>query len=202
MLTLYYRPGNFSIAAHILLEESGQAYESCIVSLGEEAQAAYRKINSRGLVPAMLLDNGEILTENVAILPYLGKRFGFWPTDPVVEARALSLIGFFATTVATAAALAAHPERHTVDEAATPSVMVAGLRSFERHVREIDSMLVGRHWFFDEYLACDPYGFTLYAYGVSCDIPMHDLRHYTLFRDHMLQRGAVQRVVESEGTKL
>ena len=83
MLTLYYAPGACSLAAHIVLEESGEKYEPKRVDLakGEQRTEAYLKIHPLGRVPALLLDNGEPLTENTAILPYLGKRFGLWPKD-------------------------------------------------------------------------------------------------------------------------
>ncbi len=96
MLTLFYAPGACSLASHIVLEESGETYEPKKVDLagGEQRTETYLKINPLGRVPVLKLDNGEPLTENTAILPYLGKRFGMWPKDAGAEAKALSLIGF------------------------------------------------------------------------------------------------------------
>lgn len=50
MLTLYYAPGACSMAAHIVLEEGGEAYEPKIVNLaqGEQKTPAYLKINPHG----------------------------------------------------------------------------------------------------------------------------------------------------------
>src|SRR5665811_327870 len=81
MLTLYFTPGACSMAAHIVLEESGEKYEPQRVDLskGEQRSEAYLKVNPLGRVPALRLENGEPLAENTAILPYLGKRFGLWP---------------------------------------------------------------------------------------------------------------------------
>ena len=87
MLTLYYAPGACSMASHIVLEESGEKYEPKKVDLagGEQRTEAYLKINPLGRVPALRLDNGEPLTENTAILPYLGKRFDLWPKEPTAR---------------------------------------------------------------------------------------------------------------------
>jgi glutathione S-transferase len=76
MLTLYYTPGACSMAAHIVLEESGEKYEAKKVDLagGEQRTQAYLKINPLGRVPTLLLDNGDPLAENTAILPFLGNR--------------------------------------------------------------------------------------------------------------------------------
>jgi glutathione S-transferase len=56
MLTLYYTPGACSMAAHIVLEESGEEYEAKKVDLagGEQRTEAYLKINPLGRVPALL----------------------------------------------------------------------------------------------------------------------------------------------------
>ena len=78
MLALYYAPGACSMAAHIVLEESGEKYEPKKVDLagGEQRTEAYLKINPQGRVPVLRLDNNEPIAENTAILPYLGKRSG------------------------------------------------------------------------------------------------------------------------------
>jgi glutathione S-transferase len=92
MLTLFYAPGACSMAAHIVLEESGEKYQPQRMDLskGEQKTPEYMKIHPLGRVPALKLDDSSPLAENTAILPYLGKRFGMWPADPVEEARALS----------------------------------------------------------------------------------------------------------------
>ncbi|HWF96439.1 MAG TPA: glutathione S-transferase, partial [Xanthobacteraceae bacterium] len=50
MLTLYFTPGACSLAAHIVLEESGEAYEKQLVDLakGEQRSEPYLKINPQG----------------------------------------------------------------------------------------------------------------------------------------------------------
>src|SRR5262252_2934254 len=130
MLTLYYAPGACSMAAHIVLEESGEKYQPQQVDLakGEQRTEAYLKIHPQGRVPALRLDNGEPLTENTAILPYLGKRFGLWPTEAIAEAKALSLIGFFAASVHPANAHVSRPERYTADTGAFAGLKETGLK--------------------------------------------------------------------------
>ncbi|HUZ73830.1 MAG TPA: glutathione S-transferase [Stellaceae bacterium] len=203
MLKLYYGPGACSMAAHIVLEESGEAYTPHKVDLagGEQRTEAYHKINPHGRVPALELDDGEVVTENTAILPYLGKRFGFWPTDPRGETRALSLIGWFASSVHPAHAHVGRPERYTADQSAHAGIRDAGLKTFHLALREIDANLAGRQWFGAAYSVLDPYGFVFYTWGVRRELPMGEIKNYTAFRDRMLQRAAVQRVVADEKVK-
>ena len=200
MLTLYYASGACSMASHIVLEESGEKYEPKKVDLagGEQRTEAYLKINPQGRVPVLKLDNGEHLAENTAILPYLGKRFGLWPSDANAEAKALSLIGFFATSVHPAHAHVGRAERYTEEQSALPGIRAQGLKTFHGHLKQIDGMLAGRDWFGNEYSVLDPYGFVFYTWGVRRELPMGELKHYTAFKDRMLNRPAVKRVVEDE----
>ena len=204
MLTLYYAPGACSLASHIVLEESGEKYEAKRVDLakGEQRTEAYLKIHPLGRVPALLLDNGEPLTENTAILPYLGKRFGLWPKDPIAEAKALSLIGYFASSVHPAHAHISRPERYATDKAHFPDIQEQGKKTFHGYLKQIDGMLSGRQWLSDQYSVLDPYGFLFYTWGVRRELPVAELKSYTAFKDRMLQRPAVRRIVEDEKVKV
>jgi glutathione S-transferase len=204
MLTLFYAPGACSMAAHIVLEESGEEYDAQRMDLakGEQKTDAYLKIHPQGRVPALRLDDGSPLTENTAILPYLGKRFGLWPSDPVAEARALSLVGFFAASVHPAHAHIGRPERYALDESAFPTIKEAGRRAFHGYLKQIDAMLAGKQWLSNGYSVLDPYAFVFYVWGVRRELPMGELTNYTAFKDRMLQRPAVQRVVADENVKI
>jgi len=204
MMTLYYAPGACSMAAHIVLEESGEAYTPQQVDFAkaEQRTEAFLKINPQGRVPALRLDNGEVLSENTAILPYLGKRFGLWPTDALADARALSVIGLFAASVHPAHAHVGRPERYTADQSAFPGIKEAGLKTFHGYLKQIDEKLAGREWLSERYSVLDPYGFVFYTWGVRRELPMAELKNYTAFKDRMMQRPAVQRVVEQEKVKV
>jgi glutathione S-transferase len=204
MLTLFYAPGACSMAPHIVLEESGEKYEAKRVDLakGEQKTADYMKIHPLGRVPALKLDDGSPLTENTAILPFLGKRFGLWPTDPVKEAKALSLVGFFASTVHPAHAHIGRPERYTEDKSAFAGLQAMGKKSFHGYLKQIDEMYAGREWLSDSYTVLDPYAFVFYVWGVRRELPMAELKNYSTFKDRMLKRPAVQRVVADESLKV
>jgi glutathione S-transferase len=204
MLGFYYAPGACSMAAHIVLEEGGEPYEPIRVDLakGEQRSEAYLKINPQGRVPVLRLDDGIPLSENTAILPFLGKRFALWPKDPMSEAKALSLIGFFAASVHPAHAHVGRPERYSADPSAFPAIKDMGLKTFHGYLKQMDGMLAGREWLLDGYSVVDPYALVFYAWGVRREVPMAELKNYTAFKDRMLQRPAVERALDDEKIKV
>ncbi|HUC62108.1 MAG TPA: glutathione transferase GstA [Alphaproteobacteria bacterium] len=76
-MKLYFSPGACSLSPHIALREAALPFELEQVDLKEKrtkSGADFRAINPKGYVPALALDNGELLTEGPAILQYLADR--------------------------------------------------------------------------------------------------------------------------------
>jgi glutathione S-transferase len=78
MMKLYIAPGACSLAPHIALREAGAQFDLVIVDL-KTRQAddgtSFSDLNPKGYVPALRLDDGEVLTENVAVLLYIADRY-------------------------------------------------------------------------------------------------------------------------------
>jgi len=127
------------------------------------------KIHPLGRVPALKLDDGSPLSENTAILPYLGKRFEMWPSDPVKEARALSHIGFFASAYIPPTPTSAGPSA-TRGQIRLPRHPGHGQERLHDYLKKIDAMYVGREWLSDTYSVLDPYAFVFFTWasGASC----------------------------------
>jgi len=76
-MKLYYAPAACSLAANMTLREAGLPFEMVRVDLQTKKTADgldYLEVNPKGYVPALKLDNGEVLTEKVAVLQYIADR--------------------------------------------------------------------------------------------------------------------------------
>ncbi len=76
-MQLYYTPGACSLAPHISLREAGVSFDLVKTDIRTkklEDGSDFTAVNSKGYVPALRLDNGDVLTENGAILQYIGDR--------------------------------------------------------------------------------------------------------------------------------
>jgi glutathione S-transferase len=76
-MKLYYTPGACSLSPHIALRESGLRFELEPVNLQDKktkSNGDYTAINQKGYVPALLLDDGQLLTEGAVIVQYVADQ--------------------------------------------------------------------------------------------------------------------------------
>lgn len=97
-----YFQSSASYRVRIALNLKGIAYESIALNLvkAEQRYAAYASINPQMQVPSLVLDNGQILTQSIAIMEYLEQTYPsppLLPADPILRAH----VRAFALAVAT-----------------------------------------------------------------------------------------------------
>ncbi len=76
-MKLYYLSGACSLASNIALREAGLKFE--LVKVDRHTKKAadgldFNEVNPKGYVPALTLDSGETLTENICVLQYIADR--------------------------------------------------------------------------------------------------------------------------------
>jgi glutathione S-transferase len=76
-MKLYFSPGACSLSPHIVLREAGLSFDLEKVDLASKKTASgtdFKTINPKGYVPALQLDNGQVLTEGPAIVQYVADQ--------------------------------------------------------------------------------------------------------------------------------
>jgi glutathione S-transferase len=102
-MKLYLAPGACSLAEHIALHEAGIPFDRVTVDLRTkrtEDGRDYNEINPKGYVPALVLDDGQMLTENVAILDWIADHCPrLAPKGPLAHSRMLEMLAFISTEI-------------------------------------------------------------------------------------------------------
>jgi glutathione S-transferase len=100
---LFFAQGFSSLAAHIVLLEAGLSFEIAAVDLETKRLAdggAYLDVNPKGQAPALMFDDGQVLTENVAILAWIADRAPHLaPPGELGRYRLLEMLGFIASEI-------------------------------------------------------------------------------------------------------
>ncbi|WP_174273291.1 glutathione S-transferase N-terminal domain-containing protein [Sphingomonas bacterium] len=100
-MKLYFAPGACSLADHIALNETETPHSLVKVDLKTkqtEDKRDYTAINPKGYVPTLELDDGGILTENIAILTYIADTSGrLMPEGGIERYRALEMLAYIST---------------------------------------------------------------------------------------------------------
>src|ERR1700751_954355 len=205
-IALYYSPGACSLAPHIVLNEIGQPFELRKFATADRANysAEYLAINPRGRIPALQIDNF-VLTENPAILAYLGRRFPsarLYPADfPETEARCLELLAWSSNTVHVAYAQLFRPERFVPSEQYYPPVKECGRINYERCLNEIEKRLQCQEYALGAlFTVVDPFWLVFYRWGMRSSYDMRNkFPAYTAYAERLCNRSSVQRSLTAEG---
>lgn len=100
-MDFYYAPTACSQAAHILLHETGLPFRPHKVDIFQhklEDGSSYETINPNGYVPALVFDDGMLLTENVALLDWIATQGdGLIPDGSLGRTRHLQMLAFIST---------------------------------------------------------------------------------------------------------
>ncbi|MFJ5282365.1 glutathione S-transferase C-terminal domain-containing protein [Pseudomonas sp. NPDC088429] len=162
MTTLFIFPGACSFAAHVVIHELQLPINVERVTLGDP-NSPYRQINPTGRVPALLLDNQTLLTENTAILPYLadlkpGTEL-FAPAGSVERAQIQGWLGYVATEIHVGAFRPINrPERYSADESAFPGIRQRALEQLSNALKPIEARLAQTEYLVgDRFTVADAY---------------------------------------------
>jgi glutathione S-transferase len=102
-MKLYYCPLACSLADHIALREAGMAFDLERVNLRTgktETGVDFRTVSAKGYVPALILDDGAMLTENVAVLDWIASQASVLAVDgPLGRTRVLETLTYITTEI-------------------------------------------------------------------------------------------------------
>lgn len=202
-MKLFYSPGTCSLGIHIILEEIGTPYETSLVNLreGEQFSADFRQVNPKGKVPALLRDDGSVLTEFPAIAFWLAQSFpaaGLISNDSNGQARALELIDFVVATVHMRGfTLAMLPQKFIDDPEAQIQLKQTGQKVATEGLATLSGLLGDKEWFLGRYSIADAAVFYTLNWALRDKVALAD--NLAAFHARMLARPPVQAALWQEG---
>lgn len=199
MQILYYAKGACSQAPHIILHEAGFAHDSIKVDLKAkrtERGEDYYTINPKGVVPALRLDDGQILTENAVILQYLGDKAGGFLLPPVGDLRryrVLEWVNYISTELHKSFGPLFNPAASGETCQYARDLIAAKLDYVEVQIGE-KPFLMG-----DTFTLPDAYLFVILGWVKGQKIGIERWARLAAYRERLEQRPSVRQVMEFEG---
>ncbi len=173
-LKLYFSPGACSFVPHVLLQLSGAPFEPTMVKLhkGEQYGEEYKAINPRGQVP-VLVEDGKVITQIVAIILYLDQKFPeakFLPTEPVARAKAIEVLAWMNNTVHPTFTHIFMPQKFSDQADVQAALKTFNTQVYRGLLSELESLVVNHlspsGWLSGEVLGpLDAYSLTLTRWG-------------------------------------
>lgn len=201
-MRLYFKPGACSLSCRIVLTELGLAHESVRVDTEAsrtEFGSDYRVINPKGYVPALELGNGEILTENPAILQFLADCNSHAclapPVGTLERARLQEWLNFTSSELHKAFSPFFSGRKLDEDEQERAHAALARrIGEVERGMSDGRSFVLGGN-----FSVADAYLFVVLNWSNSIGVDLQRWSHVAAFVSRVAGRPAVRAAMAREG---
>ena len=199
-MILFYAPGACSLSPHIVLRELGLPFVLEAVDLKTkktETGVDFTAINPKGYVPALQLDDGEVLTEGAAIVQYLADKHApgtLAPVSGTVErARVNGHLNFISAELQKAFGPLFNP-------ALVPEAREAAVANVGRKLNVVEEALAdGRPYLTGpEFSVADAYLFTVLSWAPMLGVDLARWQHLGRFSQRVAARTAVQVAMAAE----
>ncbi|OAT19118.1 glutathione S-transferase [Buttiauxella noackiae ATCC 51607] len=199
-MKLYYKAGACSLSPHIILRETGVDFSLVKVDLAAkktEAGDDYLEINAKGQVPALLLDDGSLLTEGVAIVQYLADKVPdrqlLAPSGSMTRYHTLEWLNYIATEL--------HKGFSPLFNPATPEEYKTIARAaLEKKFQYVNEELNDKQWLMGlRFSVADAYLFTVLRWAHAVKLNLAGLSNIDAFMARMKARPAVAAALTAEG---
>lgn len=199
-MQLYFAPGACSLASHIVSREAGIPVDLVKVDLGSgraEDGSDFRSVNAKGYVPALRLDNGEVLTEGAALLQYLADQApeaGLAPANGTFERyRLIELLTFINSEVHKGFSPLFNPK-------ATPDARQALKDKLAPRLAWLDQALAGKDYLTgSQFSVADAYAFTVLNWSGNLGVDLTPYANVRAFMDRVAARPKVREAMRAEG---
>lgn len=200
-MKLYYTPGACSLSPHIILQEAGyKNYELIKVDLktkktqyGED----YNNIAEKSAVPLLVLDNGEVLSEGVAIIQYLSDerpQANLAPKNGTFERiRLQEWLNYIATELHKGHYPLFHPEAGSTAK----EIYLDKLKKSYNYVS--DKLKNKKYIFGDEFTIADAYLFTVLSWHKYINLDLEQWPVLAEYKKRVESRPKVQEALKAEG---
>lgn len=198
-MKLYYSPGACSLAVHILLNETGIDYQLIKVDLASrttETGERFSLINPKGYVPALLLDDGSLMTETAVLLQYLAERSQQsqllpLPPDPR-RYQILQWLNFLTTEIHKNFGPLFNPRLPANCREFFLNNLAYRFKTLQHQLSQSD-YLAG-----DAFSILDPYLFTMLSWCRLVDLDLNLWPELARYRQRLSTRPAIQQALAQE----
>jgi glutathione S-transferase len=199
-MKLFYAPGACSLSPHIVAHEAGIDLELVRVDTKTktvEKEGDFWTVNPKGYVPALELDNGEILTEGPAIVQYLADRrpdVGLAPAPgTLARYRLQEMLSYITSEIHKSYSPLFNPKVTAEVRAERIEYLKRRYAFIDRHLADHD-YLVG-----DRFTAADAYLFVVTNWARSTKVDLSEFANLLAFQKRVAARPAVQKAMRAEG---